>query len=103
MSTVRELITALNAVAAAYDMDDSAEIRLAVCDGETMQFIENVDLDVWSRLTDTGAQVESFVVLRGHPHLGETTMRTPVADADEHLRRWTDSGVILVARTDCRC
>ena len=90
MTTIAQLIAQLLATADKLDTPGHPGVEtqafLAWCDGWNLGLAQEIDVDVMTRVDDTGAH--AFVMVRGHPHLepgGAVTMRSPVADADTHL------------------
>ncbi len=75
--TVRAFIEALAEAAAGLSDGLDTEIELAICDGESLQFID--DTEVQAMLTVYSGTVEpdggGFVIIRGHWHPGESPGR----------------------------
>jgi hypothetical protein len=91
--SVREFIERLSAAAA--DLPDGVDgpVELAICDGKDLQFIDRVDVGVWTTVLEN-ARLRSYVLIRAHHHPGESPgprTRGAAADADEELRWLTES------------
>jgi len=93
-TTVRTVLNMLMTIAA--DLPDGLDTRIevAICDGENLQLIDQVDVAVYTEATESTAEVtgEPFVILRGHQHPGEhpgVLLRGVASDADAELRKLT--------------
>jgi hypothetical protein len=89
--SVREFIERVSAAAADSPGGLDGPVELAICDGRDLQFIDRVDVGVWSTVREN-AQLRSYVLIRAHHHPGETPgrgTRGAAADADDELRRLT--------------
>jgi hypothetical protein len=85
--SVREFIQRLaDAAGNLSDGLDSA-VELAICDGRDLQFIDRVDVSVWTTVPDSGP-LQSYVLIRPHDHPGDSPgprTRGAAAHADEEL------------------
>jgi hypothetical protein len=86
--SVREFIERLTKAASELPGGLDSDIELAVCDGRDLQFINRVDVSVWTTVPEQGP-LESYVLIRPHDHPGESPgprTRGAAAHADEELR-----------------
>jgi hypothetical protein len=69
------------------------EVRMSVCDGSGMQFIDSRDLSYWTFMPSEGTGTRgTFVLLRGHAHRGELPGEYSAgiaSDADAELQAIT--------------
>jgi len=89
--SVREFIERLSAAAADSPGGLDGPVELAICDGRDLQFIDRVDVGVWSTVNEN-ARLRAYVLIRAHYHPGDTPgrgTRGAAADADDELRRLT--------------
>jgi len=76
-------------------LTDAADnpVELAICDGRDLQFIDRVDVSVWTTVPENGP-LQSYVLIRPHDHDGSSRgprTRGAAADADDELR-WLTKG-----------
>lgn len=97
--TLRGVLNMLMAVAAELPQGLNSRVEFGVCDGENLQLIDQVDVDIYTNIqTASGEEVdEPFVILRAHSHPGQTAgrlLRGAASNADDELRKLTgdDSG-----------
>ena len=94
--TVRGFIGLLAEAAAQFPDGLDLAIEMAICDGTTMQFINDVDVDSWAEVRADGrpsAHGRRYVLIRGHWHPGESPGRrhsAVTAGVDEELRKLGD-------------
>jgi hypothetical protein len=89
--SVREFIQRLTDAAGNLPSGLDSPVELAICDGRDLQFIDRVDVGVWTTVPETGP-LQSYVLIRPHDHRGENPgprTRGAAAHADEELRRLT--------------
>ena len=91
--SVREFIQRLTK--AAGDLPDGLDsaVELAICDGRDLQFLDRVDVSVWTTVPESGP-LRSYVLIRPHDHPDDThgrRTRGAAAHADEELR-WLTEG-----------
>jgi hypothetical protein len=90
--SVRDFIQRLtNAAGHLADGLDST-VELAICDGRDLQFINRVDVSVWTTVSENGP-LQAYVLIRPHDHPGESPgprTRGAAAHADEELRWLTE-------------
>jgi hypothetical protein len=95
-TTVREFIELLTEHAAATLNGLDSPIDVAICNGEDLQFLDDIDVFVWALLnreTNTMAPDSGRVVIRGHWHPDKPpgVLRRGIASgADEELRELTE-------------
>ena len=90
--SVREFIQRLTSAAGHLPGGLDSAVELAICDGQDLQFINRVDVSVWTTVADNGP-LQSYVLIRPHDHPGESPgprTRGAAAHADEELRRLTE-------------
>ena len=86
--SVREFIQRLTSAAGHLPDGLDSTVELAICDGRDLQFINRVDVSVWSTVAEDGP-LQSYVLIRPHDHPGESPgprTRGAAAHADEELR-----------------
>ena len=91
--SVREFIQRLTDAADNLPGGLDSPVELAVCDGKDLQFIDRVDVSVWTTVPENGP-LQSYVLIRPHDHDGSSRgprRRGAAADADEELR-WLTKG-----------
>jgi len=89
--SVREFIQRLTSAAGHLPGGLDSTVELAICDGQDLQFINRVDVSVWTTVAESGP-LQSYVLIRPHDHPGESPgprTRGAAAHADEELRRLT--------------
>lgn len=96
ITTLGKLIADLNEYARLLPEGTGTPVRLAVCDGNGMQFIDTKDLGYWTFMArdDPGTR-HTFVLVRGHAHPGESPGQySPgiTAGADDELRKIAAEG-----------
>ncbi len=73
-------------------------VEFGVCDGSSLQLLDDVDVDFYTEITSEGGRAVSvaFVSIRAHHHPGEgktgQLLRGVAAEVDEELHRLTGSG-----------
>ena len=90
--SVREFIQRLTEAAANLPDGLDSAVELAICDGRDLQFIDRVDVSVWTTVPESGPLL-SYVLIRPHAHPGESPgprTRGAAAHADEELRWLTE-------------
>ena len=86
--SVREFIQRLTDAAGNLPGGLDSPVELAICDGRDLQFIDRVDVSVWTTVPETGP-LQSYVLIRPHDHPGENPgprTRGAAAHADDELR-----------------
>ena len=90
--SVREFIQRLTSAADGLPDGLDSTVELAICDGRDLQFINRVDVSIWSTVAEEGP-LHSYVLIRPHDHPGESPgprTRGAAAHADEELRWLTE-------------
>jgi hypothetical protein len=90
--SVREFIQRLTDAAGDLPGGLDSPVELAICDGRDLQFIDRVDVSVWTTVPENGP-LQSYVLVRPHDHDGGSggrRMRGAAAHADEELRWLTE-------------
>jgi hypothetical protein len=90
--SVREFIQRLTEAAGSLPENLDSPVELAICDGRDLQFINRVDVSVWTTVPESGLP-QSYVLIRPHDHPGESPgprTRGAAAHADEELRWLTE-------------
>jgi hypothetical protein len=90
--SVREFIQRLTDAANHLPGGLDSSVELALCDGRDLQFIDRVDVSVWTTVADNGP-LQSYVLIRPHDHPGDSPgprTRGAAAHADEELRELTE-------------
>jgi len=90
--SVREFIERLTKAADSLPAGLDSPVELAICDGRDLQFIDRVDVSVWTTVPETGP-LQSYVLIRPHDHPGDrrgSRIRGAAAHADEELRWLTE-------------
>lgn len=86
--SVRKFIQRLTEAARNLPDGLDSPVELAICDGRDLQFIDRVDVSVWTTVPENGP-LQSYVLIRPHEHPGESVSprtRGAAAHADEELR-----------------
>jgi hypothetical protein len=92
--TLRGVLNMLMAVAAELPLGLDSRVEFGVCDGENLQRIDQVDVDIYTNIqTASGEEAgEPFVILRAQSHPGQTAgrpLRGVASNADDELRKLT--------------
>jgi hypothetical protein len=90
--SVREFIQRLTDAADNLPGGLDSPVELAICDGRDLQFIDRVDVGVWTTVPENGP-LQSYVLIRPHDHDGGgrgPRRRGAAAHADEELRWLTE-------------
>lgn len=90
--SVREFIQRLTDAAGNLPDGLDSAVELAICDGRDLQFIDRVDVSVWTTVPESGP-LRSYVLIRPHDHPGDSQgrrTRGAAAHADEELRWLTE-------------
>jgi hypothetical protein len=90
--SVREFIQRLTDAADNLPGGLDSPVELAICDGRDLQFIDRVDVSVWTTVPENGP-LQSYVLIRPHDHDGGgrgPRTRGAAAQADEELRWLTE-------------
>jgi len=90
--SVRVFIQRLTDAAGSLPGGLDSPVELAICDGRDLQFIDRVDVSVWTTVPETGP-LQSYVLIRPHDHPGESPgprTRGAAAHADDELRWLTE-------------
>jgi hypothetical protein len=94
ITTIGKLVADLTEYAGRLPNGAETEVQMAVCDGAGLQFVDSRDLSYWTFVPADGAGARStFVMLRGHAHLGELPGQYSPgvsSDADAELRTLTE-------------
>jgi hypothetical protein len=89
--TVRGFIDLLTEVAGTLPEGLDSAIELGICDGKTLQIIDNVEVDFWVQVAGDGSRIGAqCVLICGHQHRRESTGRegrSVAANLDEELRK----------------
>jgi hypothetical protein len=90
--SVREFIQRLTDAADHLPGGLDSPVELAICDGRDLQFVDRVDVSVWTTVPENGP-LQSYVLIRPHDHDGGSRgrrTRGAAAHADEELRWLTE-------------
>jgi hypothetical protein len=90
--SVRKFIQRLTEAAGNLPDGLDSAVELAICDGRDLQFIDRVDVSVWTTVPESGPP-QSYVLIRPHDHPGDShgpRTRGAAADVDEELRWLTE-------------
>jgi hypothetical protein len=102
VTTVRTVLNELMRIAADLPKGLDSRLEFGVCNGENLQLIQHVDVDIYTERVDlheTGAAStaedtgQPFIFLRAHHHPGDTPgtlLRGVASDTDAELRNLTD-------------
>ncbi|GAA3217305.1 hypothetical protein [Actinocorallia longicatena] len=97
MPTLRETIEMLTALAHQSPDGLDTPVEFAICDGENLQMIDEIDLGTSTRVSArSAAKTSHFVLFRGHHHPGRPPgllLRGAAADVDDELRGLTEPDV----------
>jgi hypothetical protein len=97
-TTLRQIVDMLLAIATDLPAGLDGRIEFGVCDGNNLQIIDHVDLDLYTEVKpgERPAPDSTYVILRAHHHPGESPghlLRGAAADADKELRQLTAEDV----------
>jgi hypothetical protein len=89
---IREVIEQLTAEAENLPVGLDTEVRVVMCDGTDAEITRIFEIDNMAALSEDGSITDVFLIVKGHPHLDETSIvvHGVMQDADEHLRRWAE-------------
>lgn len=92
MTTIREAIDRLVAVADSLPRGLDSDLEVVMCDGTDIVSAPLAEIDTLVELTESGQPKRAWGIVKGHSHAdGAMTARGVAQDLDEELRRLTDS------------